>query len=193
MLAIPATSNAAGLKGVQKRVNRATERLRVLKGEFKQERALDEQREAGTNARFDEVEGKVHGIEAGTNARFDEVEGKVQGILDDLAPTILNGIAALNDALHGPNVAGQLDAAGTAAPGPSNSATPSTLPTGTLYRQTVLSTGGSFGPGAPIGARTWVKMPDTPAIGYSNKYACTSAGLTDTAAAGGYTVTCTTP
>jgi hypothetical protein len=160
MLAIPATSSAASLKGVQKQVNRAAKSLRALK--------------------------------ADQNVRFDHVEAKVDGVLA-VAPQIIDGLTQLSDAVQGPGIKGQLSAAGTAAPGSSNSATPSNLPTGTLYRQIVLSTGGAFGPGAPIGARTWVKMPDVAALGYSNKYACTSAGLTDTAAGAAYTITCTSP
>jgi hypothetical protein len=160
MLAIPATSSAASLKGVQTQVNKAAKSLRALKIE--------------------------------NNVRFKNVEDKVDGVLA-VAPQIIDGLTKLKEALESPGVKGQLSAAGTAAPGAANAATPSDLPTGTLYRQIVLSTGGAFGPGAPIGARTWVKMPDVAALGYSNKYACTSAGLTDTAAGAAYTITCTTP
>jgi hypothetical protein len=69
----------------------------------------------------------------------------------------------------------------------------STLATGTLYRQIVLSTGarGPVPVGAPIGARTWIKMPDVAALSYSNTWVCTSAGQTSTATAVGYAVSCT--
>ena len=125
-----------------------------------------------------------------------DLQALVRGVIataTDSLTKLQTGLTDLAAAVQGPNIAGQLGAAGSAAPGAGNAATPSTLPTGTLYRQIVLSTGGAFGAGAPIGARTWVKMPDVVAIGYSNKYACTSAGATDTATGAGYTVTCTSP
>lgn len=68
-----------------------------------------------------------------------------------------------------------------------------TLPGGTLYRQIVLSTGARapVPAGAPIGARTWVKMPDVAALSYSNTWVCTSAGTSPTGLFAGYAVTCT--
>jgi hypothetical protein len=101
------------------------------------------------------------------------------------------GLTALSAAVQGPGIAGQLGAAGTAAPGTANTATPATLPTGTMYRQIVLSTAGAFPAGTPIGARTWIRMPDVVSLGYSNTYVCTSAGATAAALGSGYTsLTC---
>jgi hypothetical protein len=132
----------------------------------------------------------VRALKIALNIRLQNTEAKLQGILD-AAPQIIDGLQKLKAALESPNVGGQLAAAGTGSPSAADPG--NTRPTGTLYRQIVLSTGGAFGAGAPIGARTWVKMPEVAALGYSNKYACTSAGLTDTAAGAGYTLTCTSP
>lgn len=92
------------------------------------------------------------------------------------------GLTALSAAVQGPGIAGQLGAAGSAAPGAGNAATPSTLPVGTLYRQIILSSvaNGALPAGTPIGARTWVKMPDAPGL-YSNSYTCTAGRINGTA------------
>lgn len=149
------------------------------------------------------LKGTVDAIVAGVPAIIDglnqlkdgltQISTVLSGTVSPALTSLAAGLTDLSTAVQGPDIAGQLGAAGSDAPGDSNAATPAALPTGTVYRQIVLSTGGAFGPGAPIGARTWVKMPDVAAIGYSNKYACTSAGATDTAAGAGYTVTCSTP
>lgn len=113
------------------------------------------------------------------------LQAQVKGILDAATNQILPGLTALKDGLtalkdgvQGPNVAGQLGAAGTSLPGAANTATPSALPTGTVYRQIVLAVGGA-GAGAPIGARTWIKLPEVAATGYTNNsWVCTSSGAT---------------
>lgn len=144
--------------------------------------------------------------------KLDAVSGTVNSILEGV-PAIVNGLQALKTgleaagaglvqlkagletlaaAVQGPGVAGQLGAAGTAAPGDGNSATPSALPTGTVYRQIVL--GGVSVGGAPLGARTWVKMPDVNSL-YSNDWACTGAGTTaeiEALTSNAAEVTCTT-
>lgn len=151
--------------------------------------------------------GALQDLSKGFQAAF----GSIHSALDPIvaaAPQILSGLTALkdgltqaadgltklSDAVQGPNIAGQLGAAGTDPPGTSNTATPSTLPTGTVYRQIVIATGGALA-GAPIGARTYVKLPDVAAVGYSNTYVCTGAGTSGAASnvggsGHGYDLTC---
>jgi hypothetical protein len=133
--------------------------------------------------------------------RIDTIVGQLSAVLNGV-PAIVDGLTqlkagltALSAAVQGPTIGGQLGAAGTAAPGSANTATPSTLPTGTVYRQIVLSSA-AFGPlpaGTPIGARTWVKNPDVTGL-YANSYTCTGAGVSNevaTASGGAASVTCT--
>ena len=127
------------------------------------------------------------------HSALDPIVAGVPQVLAGLV-ALKDGLTKLSDAVQGPGVAGQLGAAGTAAPGSSNSATPSTLPTGTVYRQIVIATGGNLNT-APIGARTYVRMPDVAALGYSNTWVCTGAGTSSVASneggtGHGYTVTC---
>lgn len=142
--------------------------------------------------------GILQNVNAGQTSAIGEVDAKivatqktVQAIIDNV-PTILNGLTALkagleaagagltalSAAVQGPSIAGQLGAAGTSAPGAANTATPAALPTGTVYRQIVLAVGGA-GAGAPIGARTWLKLPELSATGYTNNsWVCTSSAGT---------------
>jgi len=105
------------------------------------------------------------------------------------------GLTDLSAAVQGPNIAGQLGAAGTAAPGAANTATPDTLPAGTVYRQIVIS-GAALGPipaGSPVGARTWVKtVPPGTAAPATNTWSCTGAGGNTQLGVPGGAVTCTT-
>lgn len=140
--------------------------------------------------------GALQDLSKGFQAAF----GSIHSALDPIvaaAPQILSGLTALkdgltqaadgltklSDAVQGPNIAGQLGAVGTANPGSSNTATPSALPTGTMYRQIVLSTAANGGlpSGTPVGIRLWVKMPDVANL-YSNSWSCTAAHVNGTAA-----------
>jgi hypothetical protein len=144
--------------------------------------------------------GALQDLATGFKAAFASLNTSVSTILAGV-PTIVNGLTALKDglttlaaAVQGPGVAGQLGAAGSADPGASNTATPSTLPAGTIYRQIVIATGGALNT-APIGARTYVRMPDVAAVGYNNTWVCTGAGTSAAAnnvggSGHGYDVTC---
>lgn len=103
--------------------------------------------------------------------------------------TIAPNLVTVTDTVNGAVYKGQLTATGTAAPGTGNPATPATLPVGTLYREIVMASSGPLN-GSAIGARTWVRLPDSAAASYSNTYVCTSAGRTPLAVSGGYTLTC---
>jgi hypothetical protein len=102
--------------------------------------------------------------------------------LQDAALALKAGLETLGAAVQGPGVAGQLGAVGTVNPGANNDATPTTLPTGTVYRQIVLSTAANGGlpAGTPIGVRLWIKMPNVTGL-YSNAYTCLSGRVNSTA------------
>lgn len=138
------------------------------------------------------LKGTVDAIVAGVPAIVDGLTQLKDGLttvgagLTTLANVVQTqigpGLTALSTAVQGPGIAGQLGAAGASAPGSSNSATPSTLPTGTVYREIVLSSAanGALPAGTPIGVRLWVKMPDAPGL-YSNSYTCLSGRVNSTA------------
>ena len=138
------------------------------------------------------LKGTVDAIVAGVPAIIDGLTQLKDGLttvgagLTTLAGVVQNtigpGLTALSTAVQGPGIAGQLGAAGASVPGSSNTATPSTLPTGTVYREIVLSSAanGVLPAGTPIGVRLWVKMPDAPGL-YSNAYTCLSGRVNSTA------------
>ena len=133
----------------------------------------------GQTAAINRVDDRVTTVVADLTALSNKVDAIVAVATDSLTK--------LQAALQSPGVGGQLGAAGTALPGSSNAATPTALPTGTIYRQIVLANGtGPFAAanGAPIGARTWVKMPAVTNIYSNNTWVCTSAGKTGKVAGG---------
>jgi hypothetical protein len=97
------------------------------------------------------------------------------------------GLTQLSAAVQGPNIGGQLGAAGSAAPGTGNAATPTSLPTGTVYRRIIVFDATDLGlptshalHGAPLGVQTWVKMPDVASLSLANTYGCTGFGAAGT-------------
>lgn len=110
------------------------------------------------------------------HAKADSLKATVDAIVavaGSALPALEKGLKDLAAAVQGPGVAGQLGAAGTSAPGSSNTATPSTLPTGTVYRQIVLANApGSAANGAPLGVRLWSKMPEVAGLYSNNEWVC---------------------
>jgi hypothetical protein len=104
--------------------------------------------------------------------------------VDAVVTVATASLTKLQDALTSPGIGGQLGAAGSKLPGKqdaTNTATPDTLPAGTVYRQIVVATatypGNGIPAGTPVGARTWVKLaPPATAAPLDNAYTCTSAG-----------------
>jgi hypothetical protein len=134
----------------------------------------------GQTSSINGVDTRVTTVVANLTSLSSKVDAIVAVATDSLTK-LQAGLTTLAAAVQGPGIAGQLGAAGTAAPGTGNAATPSTLPTGTVYRQIVLGPGGLSQ--VPVGARTWVKMPDVtnPQLGgvvYDNEYVCVAGNTT---------------
>lgn len=160
---------SGALKGVQKAVNQIKDV------------------NSGQTAAINGVDGRVTTVVANLTSLSNKVDAIVAVATDSLTK-LQAGLVSLSQATAA--------AAGTGDPNSSSTTTgatssvpavaTSTLSAGTLYRQLVL------GPGAlaalPVGARTWVKMPDVTnaALGgtvYSNSWVCV-AGNTSTQARG---------
>lgn len=164
LLAISApAANAITAKGVIGIVNKAIAPIKDIN--------------AGQTKAINDVDTRVTTVVANLTALSDKVDVIVKVATDSLLK--------LQAALQGPTVGGQLAAAGSALPGSANSATPTALPTGTVYRQIVLQSGGPAD-GAPIGARTWVKMPAVTNIYSDNTWVCTSGRGTNRVAGGAF-------
>jgi hypothetical protein len=168
---------SGALKGVQKAVNQIKDV------------------NSGQTAAINGVDGRVTTVVANLTSLSNKVDAIVAVATDSLTK-LQAGLVSL----------AQGTAAAAGSGDPNNSATTTTatstvpavptssLSAGTLYRQIVLATGGALNT-APIGARTWVRMPDVAAVGYSNTWVCTSAGTAPQASnvggtGHGYDLTC---
>ncbi|MFL5843661.1 MAG: hypothetical protein ACJ762_03140 [Solirubrobacteraceae bacterium] len=160
------------------------------------QKALNQMKDinSGQTGAINGVDNRVTAVVAGLDSLGKKVDAIVAVATDSLTK-LQAGLVSLAAAVQGAGVAGQLGAAGTAAPGAANTATPAALPTGTVYRQIVLSSA-SLGPlpaGTPVGARTYVKNPDVAGL-YSNSWTCVGAGVSNevfAASGGAASVSCT--
>lgn len=149
---------------------------------------------AGQTGSISGVDGRVTTVAGNLGALDAKVTSVIAAATDALSKLesgllqLKAGLETLAAAVQGPKVAGQLGAAGTAAPGSGNSATPSNLPTGTVYRQIVLISGVGASPpdGAPAGARMWVKMPAVTGLYSNNTWVCMSSKGTGVIAGGSF-------
>ena len=161
-VAAPA-ANAVTAKGVIAIVNKAIAPLKDIND--------------GQTAAINRVDDRVTTVVADLTALSNKVDAIVAVATDSLTK--------LQAALQGPNVGGQLGAAGSSLPGEKNSATPNSLPTGTVYRQIVLASApGSPADGAPIGARLWVKMPAVTNLYSNHVWVCIAGRGTATVGGG---------
>ena len=177
VVAIPAT---AGVK-LEKKQNKSIGKLAGAVGGVKSAITNLENINLGQTSSVNSAHAKVDALSATVTA--------VVTAATDALTKLQAGLTTLAAAVQGPNVAGQLGAAGSALPGAANSATPSALPTGTVYRQVVLIAGtGTAADGAPAGIRMWVKMPEvtTPALYSNNEWVCVSSKGTAKVASGAF-------
>jgi hypothetical protein len=156
----------------------------ALKGLQKAVGLMDDINKGQTGA-INGVDTRVTTVVANLTSLNNKVDSVVT-VATSALTALQKGLTDLAAAVQGPGVAGQLGAAGSKLPGKAdgtNTATPDSLPGGTVYRQIVLANasyppGGTVPVGTPIGARTWVKLaPPGTAAPLDNAYSCTSAGV----------------
>lgn len=181
VLAVSApAAHAITAKGVIAIVNKALQPIKDVNAG--QTKAIND-----VDTRVDTVVGNLRGL----SSKVDAIVAAATDSLTKLQAGLIS-VAQQTAAAAGtgdPNSTGTKTAETSSVPGVKTE----TLPGGTLYRQIVLAQNqrGPVPPGAPIGVRTWVKMPDVAALGYSNTWLCTGAATSQTGQAATYNVACT--